>query len=227
MNTLSCLRSMIKIYSKHFNNDMIKIILVDLPLLINENDLLLAQYALKLTTSICKINPTQTSLDRKQINSILTKILELIQSPLLQGTALDAVIEFLCALVPQCITYKELVELLIKPVYSQQGTGTTTSASSVTASAMSSTDHHHHQQQQQQQQLVVHKQAFYSIAKSFAALTVANLSESNYFIKKFQDNLNDPKCGDSIKILALLCLGETGKFTDFIQKTIQFSKALQ
>jgi cullin-associated NEDD8-dissociated protein 1 len=189
MNTLSCLRSMIKIYSKHFDKKtLIKTIL--------------AQYALKLTTAICKINTNQTTIDKEQIHSILNKVLELIQSPLLQGTALDAVIEFLRALVPQCISYEELVKLLIKPVYSQLKSSTTASATATNAN-----DPHH----PQQQQLVVHKQAFYSIAKSFAALTVANLKESSYFIKKFQDDLNDPKCSDSIKILALLCLGETGK----------------
>ncbi|CAF1075968.1 unnamed protein product, partial [Adineta ricciae] len=207
MNTLSCLRSMIRIYPKHFNKAMIKAILVELPLLINENDLLLAQYALKLTTSICKIANGQALIDREQIQAILNKVLELIQSPLLQGTALDAVIEYLRSLVPQCVSYEELVKLLIKPVYSQQKSGSTS------ASATSTNEH------QQQQQLVVHKQAFYSIAKSFAALTVANLKESSSFIKKFQDDLNDSKCGDSVKILALLCLGETGKYTDLAQSS--------
>lgn len=209
MNTLTCLRSMIKIYSKHFNTTMIKTMIVELPPLIHENDLLLAQYALKLTTSVCEINPTQTHLDRKQIQLILNKVLELIQSPLLQGTALEAVIEFLRALVPQCISYKELVQLLIEPVYSRQTSG----GSSASTATNLPTDHH------QQQSLVVHKQAFYSIAKSFAALTVANLQESHYFIKKFQDDLHDAKCSDSIKILALLCLGETGKYTDFTQSS--------
>ena len=207
MNTLSCLRSMLRIYSVHFNETLIKAILAELPQLINENDLLLAQYALKLTTLICKINVNQTKLDREQINAILNKVLELIQSPLLQGTALDAVIEFLCALVPQCVSYEELVKLLIKPIYAQQ------KPSSTTASTATGTNN----QQQQQQQLVVHKQAFYSIAKSFAALTVANVKESGSFIKKFQDDLNDAKCSDSIKILALLCLGETGKYMDLAQ----------
>ena len=202
MNTLSCLRSMIRIYSRHFNVSMIKTILTELPLLINENDLLLAQYALKLTTSICEINHSQTNLDKKQIHTILNKVLELIQSPLLQGTALEAVIEFLRSLVPQCISYRDLVELLIKPVDSRQDKGSATASTAL--------DHNHHQQQPSS---VVHKQAFYSIAKSFAALTVANLSESNYFIKKFQDDLNDPNCSDPIKILALLCLGETGQFS--------------
>ncbi|CAF0970643.1 unnamed protein product [Adineta steineri] len=218
MNTLTCLRSMIKLYSKHFNKTMIKAILIELPLLINENDLLLAQNALKLTTSICKIPNNQTSLDKEQINSILNKVLELIQSPLLQGTALDAVIEFLRSLVPQCISYEELVKLLIKPIYSQQKTGTTPTTASHTPTT-STTDHH-------QQQLVVHKQAFYSIAKSFAALTVENLKESSFFIKKFQDDLNDPKCSDSIKILALLCLGETGKYTDLAQSSSNLQQIL-
>ena len=207
MNTLSCLRSMIKIYSKHFNKTLLKTILTELPLLINENDLLLAQYALKLTTSICKLN---TNLEKDQITAILNKVLELIQSPLLQGTALDAVIEFLCALVPQSISYEELVKLLIKPIYSQQKLPTTSATLN----------------NNPQQQLVVHKQAFYSIAKSFAALTVANLKESQIFIKKFQDDLNDTKCSDSIKILALLCLGETGKYTDLAQSSSNLQQIL-
>lgn len=214
MNTLSCLRSMIKLYSKHFNKSMLKTILVELPSLINENDLLLAQYSLKLTTSICKINNNQTNIDKEQIQPILNKVLELIQSPLLQGAALDAVIEFLCALVSQSISYDELVKLLIKPIYSQQKPAT-----SSTASSTATGDH-------QQQQLVVHRQAFYSIAKSFASLTVANLKESAYFIKKFQDDLNDSKCSDSIKILALLCLGETGKYTDLAQSSSNLQQIL-
>ncbi|CAF4762169.1 unnamed protein product, partial [Rotaria magnacalcarata] len=80
----------------HFNKPILKTILVELPSLINENDLLLAQYALKLTTSMCKISNNQTHIDKDQIQPILNKVLELILSPLLQGTALDAVIEFFC-----------------------------------------------------------------------------------------------------------------------------------
>ena len=198
MNTLSCLHSMIKIYSEHFNDDMIGTILVELPPLVNENDLLLTQYALKSITSICQINNNQGNIDKELIYPILNKVLELIQSPLLQGAALDAVIQFFRALAPLCISYEELVKLLIKPVYSQQ--------KPTTASATATSDHHH-----QQHQLVVHRQAFYSIAKSFASLTVANFMKGHHFIKKFQDDLNDPKCSDSIKILALLCLGETGR----------------
>lgn len=197
MTTLSCLRSMVKIYPKHFNGNLIKTILNELPPLIHENDLLLAQCALKLTTSICQFN--STNVDKKQTQLILNKVLELIQSPLLQGTALDAVIEFLRALHPNCVSYKELVQLLIEPVYSKSSNATTNAAAA-------KNDLH------QQQQLVVHKQAFYSIAKSFASLTVANLNESSFFVKKFQDDLNDVKCSDSIKILALLCLGETGSY---------------
>ena len=205
MNTLSCLRSMIKIYSKYFNKDMIQTILVEIPSLISDNDLLLTQYALKLTTSICQIDYNQVNITKELLRSILNKVLELIQSPLLQGTALNAVIEFLCALVPQYISYDELIKLLIKPIYSQERK----SAISSSASTATVTN-------DQQQQLVVHRQAFYSIAKSFASLTIANLRESNQFIKKFQDDLNDPKCTDSIKILALLCLGETGKMIKLI-----------
>lgn len=60
--------------------------------------------------------------------------------------------------------------------------------------------------------LAVHKQAFYSIAKCIAALTVTNQSEGQLVIKQFINDIKDPKSRDSTRLLALLCLGETGKY---------------
>lgn len=60
--------------------------------------------------------------------------------------------------------------------------------------------------------LAVHKQAFYSIAKCIAALTVTNQEEGQMVIKKFINDIKDPKSRDSVRLLALLCLGETGKY---------------
>lgn len=60
--------------------------------------------------------------------------------------------------------------------------------------------------------LAVHKQAFYSIAKCVAALTVTNQEEGQLVIKKFIKDVKDSKSRDSVRLLALLCLGETGKY---------------
>jgi hypothetical protein len=80
----------------------------------------------------------------------------------------------------------------------------------------------------------MHKQAFYSIAKSIAVLTVNNQAEGQLVIRQFISNIKvhlkfcniiirkvhewlfltkkDPKSSDSMRLLALLCLGETGKY---------------
>ncbi|CAF1020526.1 unnamed protein product [Brachionus calyciflorus] len=62
--------------------------------------------------------------------------------------------------------------------------------------------------------LAVHKQAFYSIAKCIAALTVTNQAEGQLVIKQFIKDIKDPKSRDSVRLLALLCLGETGKYIE-------------
>ena len=66
--------------------------------------------------------------------------------------------------------------------------------------------------QQSSNNLAVHKQAFYSIAKCIASLTVTNQQEGQLVIKQFINDVKDPKSRDSIRLLALLCLGETGKY---------------
>lgn len=62
--------------------------------------------------------------------------------------------------------------------------------------------------------LAVHKQAFYSIAKCIAALTVINQAEGQAVINQFINDIKDPKSRDSVRLLALLCLGETGKYLE-------------
>lgn len=60
--------------------------------------------------------------------------------------------------------------------------------------------------------LAVHKQAFYSIAKIIASLTVTNQKDGKVVIEKFINDIKDTKSRDSTRLLALLCLGETGKY---------------
>lgn len=64
--------------------------------LINENDLHVSQLTLNLLTSISK---THKSCMASLHNEILPQILQLIQSPLLQGGALTALLELFQALV--------------------------------------------------------------------------------------------------------------------------------
>ncbi|CAF1035513.1 unnamed protein product [Didymodactylos carnosus] len=212
MNTLTCLTSIVNYYYpvKYLTNDLICTIIVEIPNLVTENDLLISQLALKLMTVI---SIKQQAIDKQTIQLTLTQVLTLIQSPLLQGTALDSVIEFSQALVPKTIPYKDFVNMLIKPIYQPIPTSSVQPPSSSSSSTATVLGH------DLQNSLVVHKQAFYSIAKCFAAVTVKNINEGQHFINKFQDDLNNQKTSDSIKILALLCLGETGKHTDLVQSS--------
>lgn len=62
--------------------------------------------------------------------------------------------------------------------------------------------------------LAVHKQAFYSIAKCIAALTVQNQSEGQLIVQQFINDIKEPKSRDSTRLLGLLVLGETGKYIE-------------
>ena len=53
---------------------------------------------------------------------------------------------------------------------------------------------------------------FYSIAKCIAALTVNNQKDGQIVITQFVEDIKNQKSSDSIRLLALLCLGETGKY---------------
>jgi cullin-associated NEDD8-dissociated protein 1 len=68
--------------------------------------------------------------------------------------------------------------------------------------------------QQMNNILAVHKQAFYSIAKCIAALTVLNQRDGQFVIKNFINDIKESKSSDSTRLLALLCLGETGKYVE-------------
>ena len=67
--------------------------------------------------------------------------------------------------------------------------------------------------------LAVHKQAFYSIAKCIAALTVQNQTdEGQVVIQQFIADIQDARSRDSSRLLALLVLGETGKYIELSQR---------
>ena len=160
--------------------DMMK----EMPPLISENDLHVSQLTLNLLTSISKIHKASMG---NIPNEILPQILVLIQSPLLQGGALGAMLEFFQAIVglPK-LGFKDLLQMLIKPIYSPSG-------------------------QPASSQFAIHKQAFHSIAKCVAALTVMSPNEATNVVNQFVHDVKNPKSTDSIRLFSLLALGEVGK----------------
>ncbi|ELU01651.1 hypothetical protein CAPTEDRAFT_19001 [Capitella teleta] len=121
---------------------------------------------------------------------ILPQLLSLICSPLMQGVALSALLDFFQALVvtnTNGVRFRDLLQMLTQPVYSAQaGMGN----------------------------LAVHKHAFLSIAQSIAALTIQCKQEAVAVVNQFIADIKNPKSSDSVQLLSLLTLGEIGKHID-------------
>ncbi len=147
--------------------------------------------ALKLATLICRAHGP--SLIASQI---LSQVLVLIQSPLLQGLALESTIEFFTSIASHKqpgLQYKDIVMLLIKPIkeqnmYQQGHVSNSKNQISNTNSAFEPSLGNN------SNNLAVHKQAFYSIAKCIAALTVINQEEGKAVINQFINDIKVEFC---------------------------------
>ncbi|XP_063406823.1 cullin-associated NEDD8-dissociated protein 1-like isoform X1 [Mytilus trossulus] len=189
LSTLTCLDVLVKNYGTALSSGMIYEVMKEMPILISENDLHVSQLSLHLLTSISKIHKSCMATIP---NEILPQILVLIQSPLLQGGALNALLEFFQALVATGLPklgFKDLLQMLINPVYNPT-------------------------QQTTSNIFAVHRQAFHSIAKSVAALTVKSSSDSTSVVNQFVKDVKNAKSSDSVKLFSLLALGEIGRHID-------------
>lgn len=188
LSTLTLLDTLVKNYSESLTSEMIDKIMNELPALINESDLHISQLTMSLLTSISRVHKQSLV---QVTDAILPEILVLIKSPLLQGAALNSMLEFFQALVMLDLPglgYKKLLKKLKAPVYQ---TGSTTG--NVAAHG-------------------IHKQAFHSIAKCVAALTITCPEEALNVVQQFL--LDIQKSNDYIQLFALLAIGEIGKHID-------------
>ncbi|KAK1340941.1 hypothetical protein QTO34_017340 [Cnephaeus nilssonii] len=183
LGTLSALDILIKNYSDSLTTAMIDAVLDELPPLISESDMHVSQMAISFLTTLAKVYPSSLS---KISGSILNELIGLVRSPLLQGGALSAMLDFFQALVvtgTNNLGYMDLLRMLTGPVYSQS-----------TA--------------------LTHKQSYYSIAKCVAALTRACPKEGPAVVGQFIQDVKNSRSTDSIRLLALLSLGEVGHHID-------------
>lgn len=203
--SINCLLSIYKYNSSNITSEQLKVnILPEVALLISDNDLHITQVTLKLLTLVCKLNGPQL------IVPMIPQLLLLIQSPLLQGLALESLIELYQEIVRHnynSLTYKETIHMLTKPIYNPSTIKTKNQPQETSSSS-----------------LAIHKQAFYSIAKCIANLTVDNksINDTTYYliIKQFINDIKSDKSSESIKLLCLLCLGETGKYIELNSKEL-------
>ncbi|XP_063993301.1 cullin-associated NEDD8-dissociated protein 1 [Diachasmimorpha longicaudata] len=177
--SLTLLDTLVKSYSISLHTDLLDKVTAELPALLNESDLHIAQLTLTLLTTIAKVHPAALT---RISETILPEILVLVKSPLLQGAALYAMLEFFQALVQAGIPglgYRDLLAMLVAPVTNS----------------------------------VLHKQAYHSLAKCAAALTITWQQEAHGVVEQFIKNVQDP-ASDSQHIFALLVIGEIGKHVD-------------
>lgn len=185
--SLTLLDTLVRNYSVYLSPDMVATVMQELPALINETDLHISQLTLSLLTSISRVHQQSLSLVPC---AILPEILVLVRSPLLQGGALNAMLEFLQALVSLGLPglgFKELLHEVSSPVYQSGGAGAVAT---------------------------IHRQAYHSMAKAVAALTLQCRQEAIPVVQKFLHDIQANRSVDSIQLFALLAIGEIGRHID-------------
>ncbi|XP_022915623.1 cullin-associated NEDD8-dissociated protein 1 [Onthophagus taurus] len=185
LSTLLLLDSLIKNYSASLNAELLQFVIVEIPPLLDESDLHIAQWTLVILKSIAEVHPK--TLVRKNIaKNILPEIMNLVRSPLLQGAALNSMLEFFQALVSCRIPdlgYNELLQMLLSPIVNPTTTQT------------------------------LHKQAYYSLAKCVAAITVKCSERALPVVNQFIHDIKTTT-SDSHHIFGLLIIGEIGRKID-------------
>lgn len=185
LSTLQCLDVVVENYGNAVTAGMLGDVMKEMPPLINENDLHISQLTLNLLTTISRGHKSSMA----NIHSaILPQTLELVQSPLLQGGALTAVLDFFRALITLGLPklgFRDLLQMLNKPVYDTRNSSGP-----------------------------IHRQAYHSIARCVAALTEMSPLEASKVVSQFVSDIKNPKSTEHIVLFALLALGEIGKNID-------------
>ncbi|KAJ8260325.1 hypothetical protein GJAV_G00179670 [Gymnothorax javanicus] len=182
--TLTALTVIVRNYSDGLKPQAMEPVLSELPPLIGESDMHVSQVALGLLTCMAQVCPSSLS---KVSGSILPEVFALVHSPLLQGGALSAILEFFQALVTNKASnmgYHDLLKALTGPFYGTQRASDST---------------------------VMHRQAYHSVAKCVAALASACPKEASGTITSLIQEVKSTKSSEPSRILSFLCLGEVGR----------------
>ncbi|KAI8644343.1 armadillo-type protein [Parasitella parasitica] len=192
--SLECLNVLVNRFGKKVSAKSYSTLLHELKPLISDSDLHLLPLALKTTKSILSVSPSSVT----EVKSfILPSLLQLMESPLLQGSSLESLLSMFAAFAKVSpADYQTLVHGLVDPLLSAK-TSDGVSAGGVAA--------------------VANKQAASTVAQCVAVLA-ANASDSNCdtTIREFQNYLTAPNVNDSILYFALLTIGEIGRRVDLV-----------
>lgn len=155
------------------NAGLLKVV-KEVPNLISEQDLQVAQLSLKFMSDVITSYPDQIS---DSLPTLLESVVKLTHSSLLQGKTLSAALCFLIALVksplPNKPTFEQLLDTMSKGVYDSKS---------------------------------LHRQAYISIAKSAATISLAykDISKAKLLVKQLKNSLENKNKTDSVNLFAIL-----------------------
>ncbi|KAM4582257.1 cullin-associated NEDD8-dissociated protein 2 [Fundulus diaphanus] len=182
LSTLACLTTLVTHHAASIKPAALEPVLSEVPPLVDESDMHVSQVSITLLTCMAKACPSSLA---KISSSVLPGVFKLIHSPLLQGGALLAILDFLQALVESKATnlgYSQLLKSLMERFQSSK----------------SSAD-------------VLHRQSYYSVARCVAALCSASPKETPATVTSLLQQVKNSSSPESARVLALLCLGEVGR----------------
>lgn len=183
LNSLTLLDTLVANYSQYFNPDVLKTATSEIPQMLSESDLHVAQLSLVFLTTVAVKLPQAPVFD-----DILPEVINLLRSPLLQGNALTCTLKFFQALVQANLPrfgYRQVLALLMAPVV-----GPAVSPNQL-----------------------LHKQAYHSLAKCVAAITICVSGEAVTVVSQLLHDVRN-KPSDSYLVFCLLTMGEIGRFFD-------------
>ncbi|XP_044039312.1 cullin-associated NEDD8-dissociated protein 2 [Siniperca chuatsi] len=184
LGTLACLTALVTHHAASIKPAALEPVLSELPALVDESDMHVSQVSVTLLT--CMANACPSSL-AKISSSVLPGVFRLVHSPLLQGGALAAILDFLQALVlskTSNLGYSQLLKSLTDPFHRSQSSADIT---------------------------VIHRQSYHSVARCVAALSSVCPKETPGTVSGLIQEVKNPGSPESARVLALLCLGEVGR----------------
>ncbi|KAG0260456.1 Cullin-associated NEDD8-dissociated protein 1 [Actinomortierella ambigua] len=156
-------------------------LLLELKPLISDEDLHLLPLGLSSVVAILHANPSSVVTVKEHA---LPSVFKLVQSPLIQGPALDGLMNLFAALVrTNAKEFGSLISALVEPATGPSVDG----------------------------QLKLSKQAFSTIAQCIATLCLNSDANAKMTVTEFLRKLENPSSTDSLKYLSLITLGEIGR----------------
>uniref|UniRef100_A0A8C9YJB6 TATA-binding protein interacting (TIP20) domain-containing protein n=1 Tax=Sander lucioperca TaxID=283035 RepID=A0A8C9YJB6_SANLU len=183
LGTLACLTALVTHHAGSIKPAALEPILSELPALVDEGDMHVSQVSVTLLTCMAKWCPSSLA---KISSSVLPGVFRLVHSPLLQGAALAAILDFLQALVlskTSNLGYSQLLKSLTDPFHRSQSSDST----------------------------IIHRQSYQSVARCVAALSASCSKETPATVAGLMQEVKNPGSPESARVLALLCLGELGR----------------